>query len=128
MSIFVIVIIASNALLAAERSGLVYALINAIGVICQETPHLSLHQPHSLSWPPLPTIAFQYRSVSAWSSVATWNENASLCLNAGPPLSPRQGMPITVNSTVNTSPCLPDGKSPGARCTAPMDESGKVLA
>src|SRR5262245_9517700 len=46
----------------------------------------------------------------------------------GPPLSPRQGIPITVNSTVNTSPFFPSGKSPGARCTAPTDESGKVLA
>ena len=35
------------------------------GVICQDTPHLSLHQPHALSWPPLPTMAFQERSVSA---------------------------------------------------------------
>jgi hypothetical protein len=42
-----------------------------------------LHQPHALSWPPLPTIAFHRRSVSAWSSVATWNENASLCLKVG---------------------------------------------
>ena len=49
MSIFFIVIIASNALLAAARSGLVYAFVRAIGVICQEMPHLSLHQPHSLS-------------------------------------------------------------------------------
>lgn len=65
MSIFFIVIMASNTRLAAARSGLVYPLINAMGVICQETPHLSLHQPHALSWPPLPTIAFQYRSVSA---------------------------------------------------------------
>jgi hypothetical protein len=32
-----------------------------------------LHQPQALSWPPLPTIAFHRRSVSAWSSVATWN-------------------------------------------------------
>jgi len=30
-----------------------------IGVICQNNPHLSLHQPHALSSPPLPTIAFQ---------------------------------------------------------------------
>ena len=59
MSIFLIVIIASNARLAAGRSGLVYALVNATGVICQEMPHLSLHQPHSLSCPPLSTIAFQ---------------------------------------------------------------------
>ena len=33
----------------AARSGLVNAFVRAIGVICQEMPHLSLHQPHSLS-------------------------------------------------------------------------------
>ena len=43
MSIFLIVIIASNARFAADRSGLVYASINAMGVICHEMPHLSLH-------------------------------------------------------------------------------------
>ena len=59
MSIFFIVIIASNARLATAGSGPKTASDRAIGVICQETPHLSLHQPHSLSWPPLPTIAFQ---------------------------------------------------------------------
>jgi hypothetical protein len=37
------------------------------------------------------------------------NEKASLCLNAAPPLRPRQGMPATVNSTVSTSPALPEG-------------------
>src|SRR5262245_47634289 len=112
MSIFLIDIIASNARLAAAGSGSVIARVRATGVICQDKPHLSLHQPHALSSPPLLTIAFQYRSVSAWSAVATWKENASLCLNAGPPLSPRQGMPITVNSTVKTSPFFPEGKSP----------------
>src|ERR1700733_10770800 len=70
MSIFLIVIIASNARLAAAGSGSVIASISATGVICQDSPHLSLHQPHSLSWPPLPTIASQKRSVSAWSAVA----------------------------------------------------------
>src|SRR5262245_55906894 len=59
MSILFISIIASNARLAAARSGSVIALVRAIGVICQDTPHLSLHQPHALSSPPLPTIAFQ---------------------------------------------------------------------
>jgi len=49
MSIFLIVIIASNARLAAARSGSVIAARRTRGVICQETPHLSLHQPHSLS-------------------------------------------------------------------------------
>jgi hypothetical protein len=32
----------------------VTALVRAIGVICQDNPHLSLHQPHALSSPPLP--------------------------------------------------------------------------
>ena len=59
MSIFFICIIASNAGLAAARSGSVTALVRATGVICHDKPHLSLHQPHALSTPPLPTIAFQ---------------------------------------------------------------------
>ena len=58
-SIFLIVIIASNARLAAAGSGSVIASVRATGVICQDRPHLSLHQPHALSWPPLPTIASQ---------------------------------------------------------------------
>jgi hypothetical protein len=108
-SILRIVIIASNTRLDTTRSGSAIASVSTRGVICHDTPHRSLHQPHSLSWPPLPTIAFHRRSVSSWSSVATMNENASVCLNAGPPFRPMQGMPITVNSTVNTSPCVPDG-------------------
>src|SRR4029079_11910105 len=59
MSIFFICIIASNARLAAAGSESVIAFVSAIGVICQDKPHLSLHQPHALSWPPLPTMAFQ---------------------------------------------------------------------
>ena len=58
-SIFRIVIIASNARLAAAGSEPVNAFVRATGVICQDSPHLSLHQPHSLSRPPLPTIASQ---------------------------------------------------------------------
>jgi hypothetical protein len=57
MSIFFISIIASNARLAAAVSESVIACVRAIGVICQDNPHLSLHQPHSLSLPPFPTIA-----------------------------------------------------------------------
>src|SRR5262245_52436958 len=59
MSIFFIVIIASNARLATAGSGFVIACVKATGVICQDKPHLSLHQPHWLSWPPLPMMAFQ---------------------------------------------------------------------
>src|SRR5262250_613691 len=75
-SIFFICIIASNARSATAGSGSVITFVRAIGVICQDNPHLSLHHPHALSWPPLPMIASQWRSVSAWSAVATWNENA----------------------------------------------------
>ena len=65
MSIFFIVIIASIARFAAAPSWLFIASSKARGVICQEKPYLSLPQPHALSSPPLSTIAFQYRSVSA---------------------------------------------------------------
>ena len=54
MSILVICIIASKARLAAAGSGSVIASDSAIGVICQDSPHLSLHQPQALSAPPLP--------------------------------------------------------------------------
>ena len=40
-------------------AGWVQAWASATGVICHEMPHLSRHQPHSTSWPPWPTMAFQ---------------------------------------------------------------------
>ena len=51
-------IIASNARLASSPPAAI-ASVSTRGVICQEMPHLSLHQPQALSWPPLPTMAFQ---------------------------------------------------------------------
>src|SRR5439155_19267620 len=57
-SIFRIPIIAANARFASAPPAAI-ASVSVRGVICQETPHLSLHQPHTLSWPPLPTMAFQ---------------------------------------------------------------------
>jgi hypothetical protein len=64
MSIFFMPIIALKARFASSPPA-ANASVSTRGVICQETPHLSLHQPHWLSWPPLPTMAFQYRSVSS---------------------------------------------------------------
>src|SRR3954468_22303760 len=55
MSILRMVIIASNARLAA-LSGLLLARSSARGVICQEKPQQSLHQPQALSCPPLLTM------------------------------------------------------------------------
>ena len=49
MSILRMFIIASNARLAAAWSGSLIACNKAAGVICQEMPHLSLHQPQALS-------------------------------------------------------------------------------
>src|SRR5205085_11908705 len=57
-SIFFILIIASNARFASPPPA-ASASVSARGVICQERPQRSLHQPHWLSVPPLPTIAFQ---------------------------------------------------------------------
>src|ERR1700722_2251728 len=58
MSIFFIVIIASKARFASPPPA-ASALVSARGMICQERPQRSFHQPHWLSVPPLPTIAFQ---------------------------------------------------------------------
>jgi hypothetical protein len=57
-SIFFMDIIASKARLASAPPAAI-ASVSARGVICQERPQRSLHQPHALSWPPLRTIAFQ---------------------------------------------------------------------
>jgi len=58
MSIFFIGIIAAKARLASAPPA-ASASVSTRGVICQERPQRSLHQPHWLSVPPLPTIAFQ---------------------------------------------------------------------
>jgi hypothetical protein len=47
------------------RSELVVRSSSRLGVICQENPQRSRHQPHALALPPLLTIASQYRSVSS---------------------------------------------------------------
>src|SRR5258708_28653213 len=57
-SIFFMPIIASNARFASSPPA-ASASVKTRGVICQDTPHLSLHHPHALSCPPFPTIAFQ---------------------------------------------------------------------
>ncbi len=58
MSIFAIGIIASKARFASAPPA-ASASVSARGVICQDRPQRSLHHPHWLSLPPLPTIAFQ---------------------------------------------------------------------
>src|SRR5690242_15349834 len=57
-SIFFMDIIAAKERLASAPPAAI-ASVNVRGVICQERPQRSLHQPQALSWPPLPTMAFQ---------------------------------------------------------------------
>ena len=47
-SIFVMVIIVSNARLASSPPAAI-ASVSTRGVICHDTPHLSWHQPHALA-------------------------------------------------------------------------------
>ena len=56
-SIFFIRIIASNAHPVAAGSGSIAARVRTSGESAGTRTHLSLHQPHALSWPPLPTVA-----------------------------------------------------------------------
>src|SRR5215210_2020303 len=102
MSILRIVIIASNARLAAALSGLLLARSTARGVICHEKPQPSLHQPQALSCPPLRTMALQGRAVGSGSSVRTRKLAASLTL--GPAVRPTNGGPSAVNASVSSVP------------------------
>ena len=86
--------------------------------VSTKDPQLSERVPADIeTWCPGYTEASVEERRAFWTGLlsavaryeSTWNENASECLNAGPPLSPRHGMPSTVNSTVSTSPCLPSG-------------------
>lgn len=65
MSIFFISIMASNAHLAAAGSRSAMAAIRMRGAIYHDSPHLPVHHPHALVWPPCPTMAFHGQSVSA---------------------------------------------------------------
>src|ERR1051325_7995077 len=64
MSILSMSIIAAKTRLASAPPAAI-ASVNTRGVICQEIPQRSLHQPHHFASPPLVIIAFQYRSVSS---------------------------------------------------------------
>ena len=119
---------AAKARFAASLSEDVVSSRSRRGVICQEKPQRSLHQPQALSAPPLPTTAFQYRSVSSWSSVTTMKLTASLALKFGPPFSPTKRRLRTVNSTVSSTPSRPPGKSSGAAFPRPTALLGKVAA
>lgn len=59
ISIFDIVIMAWKARSAMAGSEELMAWVRSLGVICHEIPHLSLHHPHWLAWPPFSIMEFQ---------------------------------------------------------------------
>src|SRR5438552_11411498 len=74
-----------------------------VGTICQESPYLSLSQPHCTSLPPAESF-FQNLSTSPCVLQFTTNEMASVNLKSGPPLSATNSCPCSSNSTVITDP------------------------
>src|SRR5438046_9362784 len=82
-----------------------------VGTICQESPYLSLSQPHCTSFPPAESF-FQNLSTSACVLQFTTNEMASVNLKCGPPLSATNSCPSSWNSTVMTEPFGPAPASP----------------
>src|SRR6266513_1752483 len=74
-----------------------------VGTICQESPYLSLSQPHCTSFPPAESF-FQNLSTSACVLQFTTNEMASVNLKCGPPLSATNSCPSSCNSIVITDP------------------------
>src|SRR5258708_19561329 len=77
-----------------------------VGTICQESPYLSLSQPHCTSLPPAESL-FQNLSTSACDLQLTTNEMASVNLKCGPPLSATNSCPASWNATVITHPFGP---------------------
>src|SRR5881396_1718248 len=74
-----------------------------VGTICQESPYLSLSQPHCASLPPADNFC-QKLSTSACVLQFTTNDMASVNLKCGPPLRATNSCPSSWNSTVITDP------------------------
>ena len=86
-----------------SASGSFISSVNRVGMICQDTPYLSLSQPHGPSSPPS-VSRLQNRSTSSWLSQFTWKETASLKVNSGPPLRATNAWPSSSKLTVMTVP------------------------
>ena len=98
---------------ARPGSGSLSSSFRRRGMTCQQKPKRSFSHPQGPGSPPSAVRASHSRSTSAWSSHSMTNETASLNLKSGPPLSPWNGWPPTVKSTVRTMPSGPDGVSAG---------------
>ena len=97
----------------AETSGRLFAAtFNDLLAQRGLPPYVDLSDPRAwaAAWQRDRRSLFEHLTATGSASwLAEDGERAVGYARAGPPLSPRQGMPITVNSTVSTSPCLPEG-------------------
>src|SRR3989442_253145 len=110
---------------AASRPGPAMSSTSCRGTTCHDRPKRSFSQPQTLGSPPPAVRASQYLSTSAWSSQSIENDTASVNLKSGPPLSPMNGCPATVKSTVRTMPAGPLGVSAGDRLILSIRLFGK---
>src|SRR5215216_1494135 len=78
--------------------------IKTVGVICHDTPNLSLSQPQADSSPPSAMSLSQKQSTSFCVSQFMTKEMDSLNLKSAPPLRATNFCPSSSNSIVSTDP------------------------
>ena len=110
MSIFFISSIASMTLFDFAGSGSFSISPRTVGLICHDSPYLSLSQPHGPSYPPSESL-FQNRSTSSCDLQSTENDKASVNLNWGPPFNAMNSFP----SSSSHAFARKAGTSPAAR-------------
>lgn len=93
------------------------------GTICQDSPNLSVSQPH-IEGAPSATKRSQNASASSWVRQVRTTEAASSSLKWGPPLRAPKRCPPSSNSTYNTCPGRVCGLPPGSSMTLVMRPSG----
>jgi hypothetical protein len=78
-------------------------------VICQETPHLSLHQPHSLSCPPFADDGVPVAVGLVLIVGGDLEREGFVMLERGTAVKADTRNAGNRDSTISTSPALPDG-------------------
>src|SRR5262245_16105039 len=97
----------------ADRTGsLSFSMVmRTLGMICHDTPYLSVSQPHCCVCPP--SASFDHKeSTSCCVSQFTKNEIAGVNLYCGPPLSATNSCPSSSKLAVMTEPLGPGPCSP----------------
>jgi hypothetical protein len=96
----------------------VTALVRAIGVICQDNPHLSLHQPHSLSSSAVADDRVPVTTGSGLVSGCDLKRERFAALECGSAIEPQAGNPHHDKLYRQHFPFLPGRKV--SRCAMPF--------